>query len=403
MAVLKDPTSPANQKPASSLRLPAHKRIATPASQRLSTVLESQTAANAGAKPNIPPKSSLRSYSRAAAGPSSPGLRNSHDTQRTGPPAYSWIPELPGDDEGNGPVEGEKLHNLRRGRSQPSKRAKGGWGRLALIMGIVLFVIIGLAVGLSVGLTVGRRKSNDAGNANSTQPSGTTPDAAPAQPFPLGEYSFVTALRTQQTDCTSNPATWRCYPYTVYNDSDNTTSSASLATFNWIISNTSSFYATNETAPSSAEGVDSNLTISSTNNPFSISFTNQTLRYISASGNDSSPRYTFSFQMHKAVIPSSSILSSGAAAECFYNQTTFTGTLYLNASRSYPNGDLADSTGVGGYQQWPYAVEVRQRQSGGTSVPDCYEYVNGRVGDRVLNGLDTQPLSRECICDYRNY
>lgn len=402
---------PASQDPESSLRLPAEKRISIPASQRLSTITEGPYT-NSHAPPRTAPR-----YSGTTVGtPRRPGTprqhsggtsgRPSQDTQRTAPPAYEWVPEpVDGEEEDlRAPVEGEKLAELRRGggHARARRRARGGWGRLVLILGLLVLLAIALGVGLGVGLK--KRKSNNSANSSSSGQSPGT-NSAPAQQFPLGEYSLITALRTQTMNCTSNPSTWRCYPYTIFNPSDSSTNTSSLATFNWIIANTSSTYASNITAATSAQGVPANLTISSTDNPFSITFTNQSLTYISASSNTSSPRYTFSFSMSKAVNPSTSLTSNNAAAVCFFNQTIFTGTLYLNAPSSFPNSSLlAGATGLGGYTPWPYAVEVSQSQAGGNSVPTCYQTVNGAVGAEILTaGLSPQPESNQCLCDYRNY
>jgi len=283
------------------------------------------------------------------------------------------------------------------------RRSRGGWGRLVLIVGLLFLALLALAVGLGVGMTR-KHQTNSNSGAQSSQPAGTNPSAAPIQQFPLGEYSMITALRTVATNCTSNPSTWRCYPYTTYDPSDGSTNTSSLANFNWIISDTSSTYATNLTTSMSSQDTPSNLTISSTNNPFSISFTNQSLLYTPASStNASSAHYTFSFTQSKSVIPSTSLLSSGAAAECFFNNTIFTGTLYLDAASTFPSGSLASETGIGGYTPWPYALEISQTSGGGADVPACYEMVNGGVGNRITTATTPEAGSAECICDYRNY
>lgn len=408
MAILS--SMPVSQSPTSSLRLPAQKRISTPASQRLSTITE-----GSNVRPVRPPRSLPRSsassvvsapISAAARWPSQDSLGGrSQGTQKSAPPAYEWVAEpIDRDQDLRAPVEDEKLARLRRGGNGKARwRDRGGWGRLLLIIGLVLLVIVALAVGLSVGLT----RKRDVGGSGSTvgeqtdQPGGTTTSPERLQSFPLSEYSMVTALRTVTTNCTSNPSTWRCYPDTIYNASD---ASSGLATFNWILSNTSATYATNTTTVTTGDrGIPSNLTISSTNNPFSVTFTNQSLIYINNPTNSTSARLTFTFNMHKAVIPSTSITSNNAAAECFYNQTIFTGTLYLSAARTYLSGDLADSTGVGEYTPWPYAVEITQSSAGGEGVPACYETVNGVAGARILTGLEAQAETDNCSCDYRNY
>jgi len=394
----------------SSLRLPAQRRISTAAADRLSTITEGS---NANAPIVTQPRGILRTGNSNPGSPARPtpsrqasretAGRKSHETTRTGPPAYTWVPEPIGDEDLRAPVEGEKLAELRRnGGHQRRRRDRGGWGRLTAIVIVVLLGIVALAVGLGVGLTKKHRESEDS-DETASQPAGTTPDTDAVQQFPLGEYSMITALRTVNTNCTSNPSTWRCYPYSTYNPADGSNTS-SLATFNWIIANTSSQYATiNSTDTTSPEGVPANLSISATNNPFSIAFSNQSLIYIAPSSNATAVRYTFSFTQPKSVIPSTSLLSSGAAAECFFNSTVFTGTLYLNVSSTFPGGNLADETGIGGYTPWPYALEISQRSGGGQDVPACYEMANGRVGDRILTATTPEPEGSECLCDYRNY
>ncbi|KAK5678660.1 hypothetical protein LTS10_009104 [Elasticomyces elasticus] len=352
MAIFTTPP-PASQDPQSSLRLPAQKRISAPTAARLSTITESSQ-----------PKAILRPTS------SSTRPTVSRGTSRSGPPAYTWVPEAINDDEDlQAPVEGEKVAELRRNGSGQRGRTRGGWGRILLIVGIIL-AVIALAAGLGVGLTSKKHKQQGDG---SSQPAGTTPDVGQVeQQFPLGEYSFITALHAVETN----------------------------STFNWIVSNTSATYATNETSGDAP----SNLTISSTNNPFSITFSNQSLVYMPGSSNNASTaRYDFSFTQQKSVIPSSSILSSGAAAICYYNATTFTGTLYLDVTSTFPGADVADATGIGGYTPWPYAVEITQTSGGGDGVPDCYQSVNGGVGQRILTATTPEPEDSECRCEYRNF
>ena len=214
---------------------------------------------------------------------------------------------------------------------------------------------------------------------------------------------MVTALKGVSTDCTSNSATWTCYPGTIFDPSVVSSENGSMASFNWIIQATSSSYATNTTGATSDAGIPANLTISSTNNPLSVSFTNKTLTYFASSSNTSSPRYTFSFSISKNVFPSVALTSDNSASECFYNQTTFLGTLYLSAPRNFPSGAMASSEGVGGYTQWPYALEITQTSPGGQDVPACYQYVNGTVGDPISPSLTPEPSTSQCLCDYKNF
>ena len=391
-------SSPPSQHPNSSLRLPASRRISTPSSQRLTTITEGQNA-NTESPPPVPRRSSKRnsaSASHGLGGWSKAWAGTTEGTQRTAPPPYDWVPD-PTDSRGEDSnlTDDEKLERLRRGEGEKKNWRRGGWVRLAIIIGVVLLVIVALAVGLGVGLT---RKKNS--SSNQGQSSTASPGSSPPQKFPLGKYSLVTALKTEEYACTTNPNTWLCYPYTAYSPSTNQTS---LASFNWIISNTSSMYATSSTPPTPEEGISANLTVSTTNNPFSITFANKPLTYISPSTNTSSSRYTFSFTLPKKVVPSVAITPDGAATECFFNETVFTGTLYLSASRTYPSTNLQDSTSLGGYAQWPHAVEITQMAYGGTDVPNCYYTTDGVVGDRTTYGLDPTLDTSSCLCDYRNY
>ncbi|KAI7086040.1 hypothetical protein KC356_g5394 [Hortaea werneckii] len=392
---------PSNPTVDSSLRLPAQKRISLPTSQRLSTITEGP---NASTSQTIrgPLISGLNSKHEGIPG------RQSQDTTKTGPPAYEWIPEpIDANEDLRRPVEGEKLAELRRNRL--GGRQRGGWVRLGLVIGLAALVVIGLAVGLGVGLAIKNgQKDTDGSSDGSNASNGQAPDSAgasdDARSFPLGEYSLITALRAVNTSCTPNPATWRCYPYSVYDPSDSSTAESSTATFNWILSNTSSIYPTNDTTITTpAAGIPANLTISSTSNPFSVTFTNESLTYVNEQGNRTSARFTFSFQMHKSVIPSASITSNNAATQCYFNSTTFVGTLYLNARSSYPASNGEGNDGGGAYIRWPYAVEIQQSSPGGQDVPTCYETFNGQLGDEVLTLGDAQPDTSQCLCSYRNY
>lgn len=312
---------------------------------------------------------------------------------------HDWVND--GEELDSGPVEGEKLAELRRNRGKPKER--GGWRRLiAIVISVIVILAIALGVGLGVGLRRNKSTSTNGGTVTATGPGGSSSSSATNQSFPLGEYSVITALAAVNTNCTSNTATWRCYPYAVYSSSDSTSEANALAQFNWVISNTSAEYATNTSSTTPAAGVPANLTISSTNNPFTISFTNLSMTYISTAGNASDARFTFSFEMSKSVIPSVSIASDNAATECFYNSTAFLGTMYLNVPHTYPSGSLADSTGVQGYASWPYAVEIAQSSPGGDNIPACYETMNGVPGARI-NTITPEASNTECMCDYRNF
>jgi len=391
------------------------KRISTVSSQRLNDIMSYDADHPvAPLTPPIPPKSQLReSASMQQLPPQSAtsstwplNARQSESTQQTG---YDWVPSpVIGEDDSasNSPVEGEKLAALRQsGGFQRKPRTRGGWGRICLIVGLVALVVIGLAVGLGVGLTVGRRnKNNDSGSGGATT-APATDNETETQSFPIGQYSIVTALKNVDTSCTSNPNTWSCVPTTVYNPQDSSTFSASMSEFHWVISNTSSIYATNATDSTPDAGVPANLTISSTENPLSIVFSDKPLTYFNPASNSSAERYTFSFSMPKSVIPDIDISGTNTQSRCYFNETTFTGTLYLSEPRTYPesNATVSDSGDI----EWPYAIEITQSSPGGTSgdeiIPACYSYVDGTNGDLLDAGLAAQSADSQCQCGYRNF
>ncbi|QIW98279.1 hypothetical protein AMS68_003797 [Peltaster fructicola] len=394
MAIFK-PTPHPSQDPTSSLRLPAMKRISLSSSQRLSTITEGKDMP----PPTVPLRSILRPSTRNQASvpmAEHPAFRPSQDTFSSGPPAYGVHGSSIADSEDlTAPVEGDKLAQLRRGG--PQRKSRGGCGRLLIIAAIAL-IVIGLAVGLGVGLTVGRRSSSSSSDdSSSTARNSSTGSSSPS--FPLGERSFVTALRVQQKDCTSKAATWRCSPEVLFS-TNNTTS---LMAFNWIISNTSAQYATQSSGSTSTTGMPANLSISTTNPFDSVTFSDRDLTYIADSSNSSSARYVFNFTTSLAIAPNPPITSNGQASKCFFNSTVVSGSIYLNSARTYPDVTLQNSTSVGGFEQWPYAVEFSQVSPGGDNIPDCYETVNGVVGSRIVNGFTVEPVSNQCICDYRNF
>jgi hypothetical protein len=367
--------------PSPSLRLPAAKRISLPASQRLSTITEGPQAPEPGRWSR---RSTFRNSTSSAA------------THRTAPPPYTSKPaSVAGDEDAPNASEEEKLARLRRTWSS-SAGTRGGWGRLVLLA-VVILVVVGLAIGLGVGLTVGRKNEQKNESTPTGSNSGDTTQPELIQQLPLGQYSFSTTLRAQQTNCSSNPATWRCYPYTVFNPSDSSTQASSLSTFDWIIRNTSAVYAASTTPNTPTTGVPANLTISSTNNPFALAFDAQELMY-HADTNATSPRLTFAFALPKVVVPTSALTSSNAVTQCYFNSTVLSGTIYLTGSL----GSSATSTGSNSYQEWPYPVEITQSSPGGDGIPDCYETVDGKLGAKV-EGLEPEAEGDECRCEYRNY
>ena len=211
--------------------------------------------------------------------------------------------------------------------------------------------------------------------------------------FPAGSYSFTTFLSIASTACTSNPATWRCYPYQTYNQS----TTGAMTTFNWVINPTANV------SPSKASGNTSYI-ISSSDNPFALTFTNATLSLENAGSKDEA--YRFEVPMQKIVVPSEPLTADNAATECYYNHTLFSAKLYTKIAKTYPvqagsasgNPDPDPNALFG---EWPYAVEVEQFIDGGSGVPDCYKIVDGAMGAKVAVAGTTSSDSCECL--YMNY
>lgn len=211
----------------------------------------------------------------------------------------------------------------------------------------------------------------------------------------------MTFLDTVLTNCTSNPSTWTCYPYTIYN----TSPSRSIATFNWIISGSASAYK-----------------ISSTENPFSLSFQDVDLELLDEG--KSTERYRFQTSMTKTVSPDSGLTKDNAAAECEFEGTSLQAYLYTKMERSYPDTEAGDPTGNPSFSVWPFgtytpllgpwrrraiadcsviAVRVEQAVGGGDNIPSCYKLSNGQPGDRITTGLEAQDAGNLCSCLYKNW
>jgi hypothetical protein len=264
-------------------------------------------------------------------------------------------------------------------------RKRGGCKRVAFVV-LAAVLVIALGIGLGVGLTRG----NNLSTSPATLPGSNAP---PVSEYPLGEFSLVTALRDVSTNCTSNSNTWRCFPGQTFDQSP----AASLTTFNWILSNTSASYATNNSGLStSSQGVAANITISASDDPFSIVFAKTPLTFI----NDTSPRYTFVADVLQKMIPSSNITADNRATVCFFNQTQVVGTLHLDETFAQRYTYIENNAS---YPLWPHAVQVELISPGGTDTPACYYTNNGLVGERVNVALTSQPEQDTCLCGYRNY
>jgi hypothetical protein len=234
----------------------------------------------------------------------------------------------------------------------------------------------------SLGTAAGDSSPSTTSGGDAPTPTGANSPTSTvlSKDFPIGVYSFVTFLDTVQTDCASNPDTWTCFPYAVYN----TDASKALTTFNWIIS---------------AGSKSGTYQISSTNNPFAINFRNSPLTIVDQ-GQDSE-RYHFQITMDKVVIPTAALTSDNSASTCFFNSTTFTGYLYTKMAKDYPT---SIQTGIdAAYQPWPFAARAEQTAAGGANVPNCYKTNNGNLGDRITQNITSGDPTTLCSCLYKNW
>lgn len=378
-------STPPSSPQESSLRLPANKRIDL--SQRLHAIKTQSPEANTSriTEPSSTPdnsnageaaaSSTIRRRSLASLRLALPLLRRESGSSKISHPAppYDWMPEpIEEDHDGRVPVEGEKLRQLREADDE-GKRVLWWRRKRALLLVVVLVVVGALAIGLGVGLS--HRGSGGSNNANKGAGNRTE---APLE-FPVGQWTVAATLVQANTGCTSNPDIWRCYPYTL----------GGQTMFDLTIANTSALYAPNSTAAEDTgpAGLPASLMISSSN-PFAIPFTNQSLTYISSRANATASRLEWSFEMDKSVMPSSSIMADGGAAECTFPQTLLTGMLYLNAPRT-------SSVGMDTENAWPYAVEIRQSTQGDDREAVCWGIRSGSVS--VPGAVGT------CDCVYRNH
>ncbi|KAI9705911.1 MAG: hypothetical protein M1836_005317 [Candelina mexicana] len=332
---------------------------------RLSAIAED------GDAPAIPQKAAHRPASRRF------GLGHPprHDHESPPPPYTSFADVL-------GP-NGEKFNDVRNNKHIARR---GGWKRLCIIGIVAAAVIVGLVVGLVVGM-------HHKGNKTNVPPAApaASPNTQPSGPFPIGSYSLTTFLDTVNTNCTSNPNTWRCFPYSTYHES----AAQSEAVFNWIVS-----------SPDGGSK-SANFTISSTDNPFSIVFSNISLQ-LWDKGTDSE-RYAFQLPIDKPVSPSAPITADNSNAICYFNRTTLQAYLYTKKGKTYPaaSSTLPSSTTgsstISGHQPWPYAVKIEQVISGGGDVPQCFKKINGNTGDRITAGLAPKRATDQCSCLYQNF
>lgn len=216
-------------------------------------------------------------------------------------------------------------------------------------------------------------------------------------PFPQGSWTFNTYLDTVGTSCVKDPSAFTCFPYQTFRDSQ----ARSAITFNWIIT----------AAPGSSD-----LTISSSDNPFALTFFGVPLRLVDEGR--PTERYTFSLPMDKMVVPTGPIGGETARLGCYYNDTNFEARLYTRRPRAEsddsPSPASASPSQAPGpsrrsfeqkraeFEPWPYPVQVEEVIQSGPGVPTCYRLVDGRSRDEIEVDLEKPVGGGTCRCLYRD-
>jgi len=201
--------------------------------------------------------------------------------------------------------------------------------------------------------------------------SGTPANSTINTTFPAGTYRIETYLSTVTTNCTSNPATWLCYPYSTYAQSP----SAAAASFDWVIT---------PTGPNT-------YALSSTPNIFSIVITNASLS-LQNSGT-AEEHYFFSTPSNKETRPATQLGSQNVAATCEFKDTVLQGFLYTKMSKTYPS----NSTSTAPFAPWPYAVRFEQAAEAELGIPDCTDPSGQSLGD-----FSVTSQGQVCQCLYQN-
>ncbi|KAJ5037193.1 uncharacterized protein L3040_007373 [Drepanopeziza brunnea f. sp. 'multigermtubi'] len=247
----------------------------------------------------------------------------------------------------------EKLENVKSCLKENKYIAKiKGWKRLGLIAVVAILCLVGL-IHIKDNFQLGQSRTQ--------------------HHFPSRLYRFDTYLSTTTTNCTSNPATWRCYPYFTYSQSP----SQATAIFDWII------------IP--VPNTHNNYTISSTANPFSISFANAPLILKDAAADNE--HYSFQTRMRKTTTPVRQLGSENVAAKCIFNSTIFQGTLCTKMAKTYKAKNETDGMETQNdendgsiFKMWPYAVKVELIAAAGSGTPTCLDPSGNSLGDFSVVG-----------------
>ncbi|KAG9249282.1 hypothetical protein BJ878DRAFT_563336 [Calycina marina] len=315
--------------------------------------------------PAIPPRAWNRPVSKIWE------LGSSHEPRIERPPPYDQFDAH----DVKGP-NGEKLTDVRKDRIQNNKHIarRGGWKRLLLIALMTIVIIVGLVVGLVVGLRNCKNKSSSNTNALAGGASGSInngQDSTTNATFPAGSYTIETVLQSTNTSCESNAAIWTCYPYTTYAVSQ----TQSQATFNWIIT--------------PAGNSNTSYTISSTQNVFSIMFSNASLTLVNPGMDDE--YYNFSIPLTKTTKPAPALSSDNSAATCMFTDSMLTGELYTKMPKTL-NGTASAEDAM--FKAWQYMVNIEQTATATTGSPSCVNAAGTNLGDFTAQG--------ECGCTYVN-
>jgi len=195
----------------------------------------------------------------------------------------------------------------------------------------------------------------------------------------VGTWTFTTALRDTSTACTSNGATFGCYPSQTWSPA---TADAAAAAFHWTIAASGAGYS-----------------ISSSANPFAPVFANVPLTVADA-GTDAE-RLAFSYGLALPVVPSVNVVAGQrGAATCTFGTAVLSATLWTRRRGAYPAGNAtAPAAGRSTFPPWPFRVDVAETQLPGRGVPECLDARGVSLGDFSLPAGSAGP----CGCWYANY
>jgi len=295
----------------------------------------------------------------------------SHPPRVESPPEYLNVADVEG-------PKGEKLAEVRRAIANNKHLAKrGGFKTLALFILLALLCIVAVVVGVVIGLRNHKKSTNNSsggpdGGASGNLPNPNGPSNAT---FPAGSYSIDTVLSTVSANCTSNAATWRCFPFSTYAESP----AKSATNFDWIIT---------------PDPKSSNYLISTTPNVFAVLFTNISLSLMNAT--QDTEHYYFQTTMQKATIPNSPLTPTNSVSMCYFNQTNFQGYLYTKMEKTYPNNSTT-ANATEPYGPWPYAVRIEQTSPGGPGIPTCLDPSGKSQGN-----FSVSDTTESCQCEYLN-